>query len=95
MSGTRSSTRVMSHTQSLFRWQKYGLTLMQATTPQKLGVSWLPPMISRRRIAELRKVYEAQGLEWDGVPKQEKKLPKGTFHKKGRKKQRAAYKEER
>jgi len=40
-------------------------------------------------------VYGDRGLEWDGPPKLPKKLPKGTFVKKGRKKQRESYKEER
>ena len=87
--------RVMTKTNALFRWQKMGLTLTQACTPQFLGGKWRSPLLSKRRIVELRKVYEARGLTWDGPEKKEKKLPKGTFVKKRRKKQRAAYKEER
>ncbi|KAL6059474.1 hypothetical protein QOT17_014187 [Balamuthia mandrillaris] len=47
------------------RWERYGLTVAQAARPIFVNGKWRKPMISGRHLAELRKCYLAQGLEWE------------------------------
>jgi len=42
-----------------------GIPIALAASPQVINGRWRKPLISRRRLAELRKEHLAQGLPWE------------------------------